>query len=58
MAKTKRLAAILLAVVMMISSMSVAASAAHTAYLDSAITDQYNSIDKVELEKNRVSYRS
>lgn len=51
MAKTKRLAAILLAVVMMISSMSVAASAAHTAYLDSAITDQYNSIDKVELEK-------
>ncbi len=51
MAKTKRLAAILLAVVMMISSMSVAASAAYTAYLDSAITDQYNSIDKVELEK-------
>lgn len=51
MAKSKRLAAILLAVVMMISSMSVAASAAHTAYLDSAITDQYNSIDKVELEK-------
>lgn len=51
MAKSKRLVAILLAVVMMISSMSVAASAAHTAYLDSAITGQYNSIDKVELEK-------
>lgn len=51
MAKSKRLAAILLAVVMIMSSMSVAASAAHTAYLDSAITSQYNTIDKVELNK-------
>ena len=35
---------------MILSIMSVAASAYHADYLDSAITDQYNSIDKVELE--------
>lgn len=35
---------------MILGTMSIAASAYHADYLDSAITDQYNSIDKVEFE--------
>lgn len=50
MSKAKRLLAVLLSAVMIFSTVSVAASATHSPYLDSAITDQYNSIDKVELE--------
>lgn len=49
MTKIKRLIAILMATVMMIGSVSVAASAAHTPYLDSAILNQYNTIDKAEI---------
>lgn len=50
MSKAKRIVSVLLAFVMIFGSISVAASAAHAPYLDSAITDQYNSIDKVDLE--------
>lgn len=51
MKKAKRLLAVLMSAIMIFGTMSVAASAVYTPYLDSAITDQYNSIDKVELEK-------
>ncbi len=50
MKKAKRLLAVLMSAVMIFGSVSVAASAAYSPYLDGAITDQYNSIDKVELE--------
>lgn len=50
MSKAKRLLAVLMSAVMIFGSVSVAASAAYSPYLDGAITDQYNSIDKVELE--------
>lgn len=50
MKKSTRIISLLLAFMMMMGTMSVAASAYHADYLDSAITDQYNSIDKVELE--------
>lgn len=53
MKKSTRVISILLAFVMMMGTMSVVASAYHSDYLDSAITDQYNSIDKVELELNQ-----
>lgn len=45
-----RFLSIVLSVVMLLSSMSVMAFAARDDYLDDAILDQYNSIDKVELE--------
>ncbi len=51
MSKAKRLLAVLMSAIMIFGTVSVAASAVHSPYLDSAITDQYNSIDKVELEK-------
>ena len=50
MSKAKRLLAVFMSAIMILGTMSVAASAYHADYLDSAITDQYNSIDKVELE--------
>lgn len=50
MKKSTRIISLLLAFMMMVGTMSVAASAYHADYLDSAITDQYNSIDKVDLE--------
>ena len=50
MKKGTRIISVLLSFIMMIGTVSVAASAYHADYLDSAITDQYNSIDKVELE--------
>lgn len=50
MKKSTRIISLLLAFMMMMGTMTVAASAYHADYLDSAITDQYNSIDKVELE--------
>ena len=50
MSKAKRILAVLMSAIMIFGTMSVAASAYHADYLDSAITDQYNSIDKVELE--------
>lgn len=45
-----RFLSIVLSVVMLLSSMSVMAFAVRDDYLDDAILDQYNSIDKVELE--------
>lgn len=48
--KKTRFLSIVLSVVMLLSSMSVMAFAEHDPYLDDAIIDQYNSIDKVELE--------
>lgn len=53
MTKAKRILAVLMSAIMIFGTMSVAASAYHSDYLDSAITDQYNSIDKVELELNQ-----
>ena len=53
MTKAKRIMAVLLSAIMIFTTMSVAASAAHSPYLDGAITDQYNSIDRVELELNQ-----
>lgn len=53
MKKSIRIVSVLLAFVMMFGSMSIAASAAHSDYLDSAIINQYNSIDKVELNLNQ-----
>lgn len=50
MSKAKRLLAVFMSAIMIFGTVSVAASAYHADYLDSAITDQYNSIDKVELE--------
>lgn len=48
--KSTCLLSIVLSIVMLLSSMSVMAFAAHDDYLDDAILDQYNSIDKVDLE--------
>lgn len=48
--KNTRVLSIVLSIVMLLSSMSVMAFAARDDYLDGAILDQYNSIDKVELE--------
>lgn len=48
--KSARFLSVVLSVVMLLSSMSVMAFAAHDPYLDNAILDQYNSIDKVDLE--------
>lgn len=49
MKKFKRLISALMSFVIIAGSFSAAASAAHSPYLDSAITDQYNTIDRVEL---------
>lgn len=49
MKKQKKLLAIIMSVVMIFGTVSMTASAAYNAYLDDAIIDQYNSIDKVEL---------
>ena len=49
MKKFKKMMAVLLSVVMVFGSVSVAATAAYSPYLDNAITGQYNSIDKAEL---------
>lgn len=55
MTKSKKIVSIILAVVMMFGSVSVAASAAYTAYLDSAIINQYNTIDRAELTRDQKS---
>lgn len=49
MKKFKKMMAVLLSVVMVFGSVSVAVTAAYSPYLDNAITGQYNSIDKAEL---------
>ncbi|MBR3768701.1 MAG: dockerin type I repeat-containing protein [Clostridia bacterium] len=49
MTKFKRIMAVLMSVVMICGTVSVAATAAYSPYLGDAIIDQYNSIDKVDL---------
>lgn len=49
MAKFKKVTSVLLAFLMVFGSMSVLASASRSDYLDDAIINQYNSIDKAEL---------
>ncbi len=49
MTKFRKMTAVLLAVLMVFGSMSVLASASRSDYLDEAIINQYNSIDKAEL---------
>lgn len=53
MSKLKRILAVLLSAVMVFGTVSVTASAAYSPYLDSAITGQYNSIDKVDLSSEQ-----
>lgn len=53
MKKSTRIISLLLAFMMMMGTMSVAASAVRADYLDSAIMNQYNTIDKVELNLNQ-----
>lgn len=55
MSKMKKILCVMLSVVMMLGSVSVAASAAYTAYLDSAIINQYNTIDRAELTRDQKS---
>lgn len=55
MSKMKKLLCVMLSIVMMLGSISVAASAAYTAYLDDAILDDYNTIDRVELDRDQKS---
>lgn len=49
MKNIRKILAVLLSAVMVLGTVSVAASAAYSPYLDSAIIGQYNSIDKAEL---------
>lgn len=49
MKKSKKLLAILMSVVMLFGTVAMTAGATYDAYLDDAIIDQYNSIDKVDL---------
>lgn len=49
MKTSKKLLAVLLSVVMLFSTVAMTAGATYSAYLDDAIIDQYNSIDKVDL---------
>lgn len=49
MKTSKKLLAVLLSVVMIFSTVAMTAGATYSAYLDDAIIDQYNSIDKVDL---------
>lgn len=49
MRKFKKLIALLMAMIMAVGCFSAAASASYSAYLDSAIINQYNTIDKAEL---------
>lgn len=55
MAKFKKVTSVLLAVLMVFGSMSVLASASRSDYLDEAIINQYNSIDKAELTTEQQS---
>ena len=49
MSNAKRFLSVILAIVMMCSTLVIGANAAHTAYKDSAIIDQYNKLDKAVL---------
>ncbi len=49
MSNAKRFLSVILAIVMMCSTLVIGANAAYTAYKDSAIIDQYNDLDKAVL---------
>lgn len=49
MSNAKRFLSVILAIVMMCSTLVIGANAAYTAYKDAAIIDQYNSLDKAVL---------
>ena len=49
MSNAKRFLSVILAIVMMCSTLVIGANAAYTAYKDSAIADQYNALDKAVL---------
>ena len=49
MSNAKRFLSVILAIVMMCSTLVIGANAAYTAYKDSAIIDQYNKLDKAVL---------
>lgn len=49
MSNAKRFLSVILAIIMVCSTLVIGASAAHTAYKDSAIIDQYNKLDKAVL---------
>lgn len=49
MSNAKRFLSVILAIVMMCSTLVIGANAAYTAYKDSAIIDQYNGLDKAVL---------
>lgn len=49
MSNAKRFLSVILAIVMMCSTLVIGANAAYTAYKDSAIVDQYNGLDKAVL---------
>ncbi|MBE6715728.1 MAG: hypothetical protein E7573_02300 [Ruminococcaceae bacterium] len=55
MSKMKKVMAVLMSVVMLCGTVSVAASAAYSPYLGDAIIGQYNSIDKVDLSVEQES---
>ncbi len=49
----KKIMAVVLSTLMVFGMVSVSVSASYDAYLDEAITDQYNSIDRVVLNENQ-----
>lgn len=49
MSNAKRFLSVILAIIMVCSTLVIGANAAHTAYKDSAIIDQYNKLDKAVL---------
>ena len=57
MNKIKRLLSALMSCVIIAGSLSVAASAAHSPYLDGAVTDKYNTIDANEINALLGEYR-
>ena len=49
MKKSRKILAVLMSIVMLFGTVSMTAAASYSAYLDEAIIDRYNSIDKVDL---------
>lgn len=49
MKKSRKFLAVLMSIVMLFGTVSMTAAASYSAYLDEAIIDRYNSIDKVDL---------
>ena len=49
MKKSRKFLAVLMSIVMLLGTVSMTAAASYSAYLDEAIIDRYNSIDKVDL---------